>query len=147
MPHPALVPNPHKMYGFSMRDDHRLHVLLVDDDFDLRRLIAEYLRVSGIAVATAADGLVALELLSRSPALDAIVLDLAMPVMDGAQFLTQLRSTPGLARTPVILITGMPQPPACAFTPVRRWFVKPFKLEELLEEIHAAARSRREACA
>jgi CheY-like chemotaxis protein len=71
-----------------------LRVLVVDDDAPVRELIAEALEHEGYAVATAADGLEALEWLDRARA-DAIVLDYAMPRCDGPAFAAAYRERPG----------------------------------------------------
>ena len=65
-------------------------VLVVDDYKDTRELYAEYIRMSGIAVETAADGFEGIEkaILLRP---DAIVMDLSMPQLDGFETVRVLR--------------------------------------------------------
>jgi PAS domain S-box-containing protein len=80
-------------------------VLVVDDDPDLRRRIRALLEEDGWTVAEAGDGAEALERVARAvPRL--VLLDLAMPVMDGFAFLQALRERPGCADIPVVVLTA-----------------------------------------
>lgn len=80
-------------------------VLVVDDDPDSRTLLEMALSMSGYAVETARNGRDALDAARRNPP-RLILLDLAMPVMDGFTFRTeQLRDTT-LAAIPVICVSG-----------------------------------------
>jgi CheY-like chemotaxis protein len=66
-------------------------VLVVDDDAEVRGFVAMVLRAAGYQVLTAADGAEALECIARQRP-DLVLLDLAMPVMDGRQLLRTLRA-------------------------------------------------------
>ncbi|MGD8867095.1 MAG: response regulator [Gemmatimonadales bacterium] len=78
-------------------------VLLVDDEEDFVAVLAERLEARGLAVDTAANGQTAVEKAEKRP-FDAILLDMAMPGMDGIQTLQALlRINPDLQ---VILLTG-----------------------------------------
>lgn len=81
-------------------------VLVVDDDPDHRRLMAQLLRSEGYAVSTARNGREALENLAASKPF-VILLDLEMPVMDGRTFRQQqLQLAPALRSIPVIVCSG-----------------------------------------
>jgi CheY-like chemotaxis protein len=83
-------------------------ILLVEDDPDARDMVRFFLEENGCRVTTAPDGLAALESVSRTrPAL--ILLDLAMPRMDGQTFARLLREAPdpGLAATPIALMSAL----------------------------------------
>jgi DNA-binding response OmpR family regulator len=80
-------------------------VLVVDDDVDSRMLLELALSTSGYAVATAANGLDALTS-ARRQAPRLILLDLAMPVMDGFTFRTEQLRDETLASIPVICVSG-----------------------------------------
>ena len=83
----------------------RGRILIVDDFDDARELYAEFLRVQGYEVSGAADGPEALNL--ALPAhYDVIVLDLALPRMDGLEVLRQLRRNPDTRRTPIIILSA-----------------------------------------
>lgn len=79
-------------------------ILLVDDEPIVREPIAIILRNQGYQVLTASDGQHALSLLdSDTP--DLVLLDMAMPVMDGRAFLRHLRASPVHRAMPVIVLT------------------------------------------
>lgn len=82
------------------------YVLIVDDDPDAREVFRMSLRTMGLASQEARNGLEALDLIkARQPVL--ILLDLMMPMMDGFQVLTHLRSDPKTRTIPVVVVTGM----------------------------------------
>jgi two-component system alkaline phosphatase synthesis response regulator PhoP len=81
--------------------------LIVDDNFYNRDLCALVLKRTGYAVQQAENGQQALDLL-RSQAFDLLVLDLAMPVMDGVTVMRNLRSEKISEQTFVIIITANP---------------------------------------
>jgi len=81
-------------------------ILLVDDMAIFREPIAAVLRHSGYDVKTACDGREGLAL-ARQCRPDLILLDMAMPTMDGLRCLQALRQDPATARTPVIMLTAM----------------------------------------
>ncbi len=80
-------------------------ILIVDDMAIFRDPIAACLRLAGYETACAPNGKDALALIAKSPP-DLILLDVAMPVMDGMTMLAVLRRTPALAKLPVILLTA-----------------------------------------
>ena len=81
-------------------------ILVVDDMPIFRDPIAASLRLAGLATVCAANGREALAAAAvHRP--DVILLDVAMPVMDGITCLRSLRADPNLAKTPVILLTAM----------------------------------------
>ena len=80
-------------------------ILVVDDDADARLIYSEYLRGQGWLTFTAADGRSALDK-AEELAPDAIVLDLAMPRVDGLTALKQLRESSWTANIRVIVLTA-----------------------------------------
>lgn len=86
----------------------RRPVLVVEDDDDARASIAEILEGEGYEVAVAANGREALDELVHLPPPCLILLDLRMPVMDGAEFLRHLRADwPRLNAVPVLVLTAV----------------------------------------
>ncbi len=82
-------------------------VLIVDDDAILRDMAAVWVRSEGYSVSEAADGQAALEALASGPRVGLIILDLAMPVMDGKTFLAH-KARGAHAAIPVIIFSSSP---------------------------------------
>ncbi|MFT4543085.1 MAG: adenylate cyclase, partial [Planctomycetota bacterium] len=82
-----------------------LRALVVEDDEPTRELLCRNLRGEGWTVESAENGAVALERIEASLP-DLIVLDLMMPVMDGFEFLTNLRLRTEAADVPVLVLTA-----------------------------------------
>jgi CheY-like chemotaxis protein len=82
-----------------------LHVLLVDDDSEIRELLAELLVSAGFGVDVAANGVEALACLkSHRPSV--VILDLMMPVMSGWQLRARMLEDESLSAIPVIVVSG-----------------------------------------
>ena len=80
-------------------------ILVVDDTLDARELYAEYLRIAGLRAEVAEDGH---DALAKAMALrpSVIVMDLAMPRMDGWETTRRLKAHPATRDIPVIALTG-----------------------------------------
>jgi CheY-like chemotaxis protein len=82
-------------------------VCVVDDDADIREILAEVLSLEGYDVVAAGDGQSALKMLhDRAPACRLILLDLMMPQMNGWEFRRKQLLDPAIASIPVVLLTG-----------------------------------------
>ncbi len=118
------------------------HLLIVEDDFEMRDLLRKVLEKEGYRVSVAGDGHEALVLLSPG-AFDLVVTDMLMPEDGGLELLQVIREThPGL---PVIIITAFGdwgsysralELGAAAF------ISKPLKMAELIGAIHTALAGR-----
>jgi two-component system OmpR family response regulator len=78
-------------------------ILLVDDDVELRQLIAIYLAKNDLSIAEASDGVEMDRALGREP-FDLVILDMMMPGEDGLAILRRMR---GHARPPIIMLSAM----------------------------------------
>jgi two-component system response regulator MprA len=119
-------------------------VLVVDDDPPLRRMLERTLAGEGFEVTLAADGGAALVAAERS-APDVIVLDVAMPALDGLAVCRRLRSK-GLA-TPILMLTArdaVPDRIAGLEAGADDYLVKPFAVQELIARLRALMRRRSE---
>ncbi|OGV58782.1 MAG: hypothetical protein A2283_02435 [Lentisphaerae bacterium RIFOXYA12_FULL_48_11] len=83
------------------------HVLVIDDNLMMRRLITSILQPSGILVTAAGDGEEAVNVLQRGQKFDAIFLDLILPSISGWDVLKILRADTVNADTHVVLMTGV----------------------------------------
>jgi PAS domain S-box-containing protein len=118
-------------------------VLVVDDEQDVLEIASEFLKRAGFRVEAALGGRDALAIVGRDPgAVDAIVLDLVMPDLDGEQTLRLLREiAPGV---PVILTSGYDEERASQrFAPdqVLAFLRKPYAAEQLIEKVEQALSS------
>src|SRR5215211_3239563 len=77
-------------------------VLVVDDDEDIRSLVAELLRRAGLSVEEAVDGRAGLRAFHQSSP-DLVVLDVSMPGLDGWQTLERIRD---VSEVPVLMLTA-----------------------------------------
>ncbi len=112
-------------------------VLVVDDNDDLRDSVAEVLESQGFAVATAPTADAALALADRGArAPDAILLDLIMPGMSAARFVSLVRDRSVWARAKVILFTAVDAEDARGF-PADATMAKPCRMEHLLAALAA----------
>ena len=82
-------------------------VLVIDDNLYIRRCLTDLLEHEGHSVAAAAHGWEALEYLRQSGPPRVIFLDLAMPEMDGWDFLHQRRHRPELRDVPVVVFSAV----------------------------------------
>ena len=104
-------------------------VLVVEDEEELREMMRDALEQNGYAVVTAAHGQEALSKLAAIDHLCLVILDLLMPVMDGWDFVGQMRQHSQLASVPVVVHTSAPgQAPAG----VTRVLQKPLMFDRLL---------------
>ncbi|MGI8863480.1 MAG: response regulator transcription factor [Solirubrobacteraceae bacterium] len=117
-------------------------VLVVDDDPPLRRMLERTLTAEGFDVTLAIDGGAALVAAERS-APDVIVLDVAMPALDGLAVCRRLRGK-GLP-TPILMLTArdaVPDRVAGLEAGADDYLVKPFAVQELIARIRALTRRR-----
>jgi two-component system alkaline phosphatase synthesis response regulator PhoP len=81
------------------------HILVVDDDKKIVRLVRAYLDQAGFAVLTAYDGQTALQTIRRERP-DLAILDLMLPDLDGWEIIRQLRGEATLKALPIIALTA-----------------------------------------
>ena len=80
-------------------------ILIVDDDRSVTETFARALELDGFAVTTALNPRLGLQLAEHMHP-DAIILDMRMPLINGIQFLRQVRARPDLQGVPVAIVTG-----------------------------------------
>ena len=116
------------------------HLLIVDDEENLRSMLAAALRHHGFAVTTAENGREALDVVNRERP-DLVLLDVMMPDLDGFEVCRRMRA--GGDRTPVLFLTARD----ATEDKVRGltlggddYLHKPFSLDELVARTHAVLR-------
>lgn len=121
------------------------HLLMIEDDARLARMVSEYLGQSGFIVSHAGDGQHGLAAVQETQP-DLVILDLMLPDMDGLEVCRRLRSLPGaLAQVPVLMLTAKGDPMDRIIgleIGADDYLPKPFEPRELLARIRAVLRRR-----
>ena len=118
------------------------HILVVDDDAEIRSLLGDYLRKNGYKATAVADGKAMWTALSRAK-VDLIVLDLMLPGEDGLSLCRKLRAE---SDTPVIMLTARGEETDRIVgleMGADDYLAKPFSARELLARIKAILRRAR----
>ena len=120
-----------------------VRVLVVEDEANIREMIALNLRLAGMEAVEADSAEAALPLLEQKPGCDAAILDVMLPGEDGFSILKKLRNTPALRRLPIIMVTAK----SSELDTVRGldcgaddYISKPFGIMEFLSRVRAALR-------
>jgi two-component system, OmpR family, response regulator len=124
--------------------DRKDHILIVDDDRDLRELLAQYLERNEFAVTSAKNGREMRQTLAEK-AVDLIVLDLMMPQEDGLRLCRDLRAADG-AFPPILMLTARADEADRILgleMGADDYLTKPFASRELLARIRAILRRAR----
>ena len=119
-----------------------LSLLVVDDDQDIRDLMAEYLRQHGFLVRVADGGKAMFESIEQEVP-DLIVLDIMMPGEDGLSLCRRLRAMDSASSVPVIFLTALGDTADRVVgleLGADDYVVKPFQPRELLARIRAVLR-------
>lgn len=118
-----------------------LSVLFIDDDLDVLDAFGRYLEMSGIRTTLATNPREALAQLGTIVP-DVIVLDVAMPGVDGFAVVDALRARPDTTDIPIVILTGLPIDRICRDDAYRKRRVsacvqKPCSPDELVEVVRA----------
>lgn len=133
------MPYPDREAAAQEQEEERIRLIVVDDDADIRQLLADYLRQYGMEVATAEDGAGLFRELGAHPA-DLVVLDIMLPGEDGLSLCRRLR---GVSPVPVIFLTALDSPTDRIVgleIGGDDYMVKPFEPRELLARIRTVLR-------
>ncbi|MFT3839100.1 MAG: response regulator [Myxococcaceae bacterium] len=115
-----------------------MSVLIVDDELPIRDSIRDALEDEGHRTMVAADGFEALEHLKANDDIDALIVDLLMPRMNGIELLKTISTVPELAEIPVIIVTSDPSHAPAGHTVLR----KPVRLEAILDTVKRVVAAR-----
>jgi CheY-like chemotaxis protein len=113
-------------------------VLVIEDDETMRSALEAMLDAAGYAVVGVRSANDALDHLAAGPPPRLIVLDIALPDIQGDQLYATIRADPVLAMVPVLVLTGQEEPPE--LPGVTATLVKGISAEALLGMIDAACR-------
>ncbi len=113
-------------------------VMVVDDSVTMRKVTGRVLERHNLEVATARDGIDALERMAeRVP--DLMLLDIEMPRMDGYELATQMKADPRLREVPIVMITsrtGEKHRQRAFEIGVERYLGKPYQENELVRNVY-----------
>jgi DNA-binding response OmpR family regulator len=118
----------------------RAKILIVDDDQDIRRLLAHRLKAESYETVFASDAISAVNMARREEP-DLILLDLGLPAGDGYVVMERLKAMPSLEGIPVIIITARDlggERDRIAHAGADAVFHKPFEHERLLAAVRGA---------
>jgi DNA-binding response OmpR family regulator len=113
------------------------HILVVDDEPHIRRILSALLRMEGFEVKLARDGTEGLGVWQSGP-FDLVILDLIMPGASGLEVLAKIRSHPDRGTTPVIILTAKGQDTdrqAALAGGADEFLTKPFSPKKLVARI------------
>ena len=114
--------------------DHVVRILLVEGDRDTREILSWVLSHDGFEVAEASNGERAFELMRECPP-DLVLLDFAMPVLDGGDVIEAMPKDASLRPVPVVMISASPQAFQMA---ALAHVVKPFAMADLMSAMRRA---------
>lgn len=117
-------------------------ILVVDDDRNLRKIIATNLELAGYQVKAAENGVAALQLLDEMQP-DLVLLDIMMPVMDGYEVARRIRKHPSNGHVPIIMLTakGEVEDKLAGFEAgADDYITKPFGPQEMLARVRSKIR-------
>jgi len=121
-----------------------MRVLVIEDDRDIRQVIASYLEREGLRVDEAPDGIRGLELADQAPP-DLVILDLMLPAIGGYEVMRRLRER---GPVPIILVTARGEEADRVVgleLGADDYVVKPFSPRELVARVNAVLRRARPA--
>jgi DNA-binding response OmpR family regulator len=116
-------------------------IVVIDDEFGLADVIAAGLSDVGYRALTAPNGVLGLEVMAEHTP-DLVILDLMMPLLDGAGVLREMAKDPRLSEVPVIMVSSMPESVVRARCHGYVAFLrKPFSLDALTAAVEKALES------
>jgi CheY-like chemotaxis protein len=116
----------------SARPTAHCPVLIVEDDADLREMMAQLLSLEGFRTEAVANGRDALSYLEAGERPDVILLDLMMPVMDGWEFRRRQVQDPSIATVPVVVLSAV-DPARASELGDTAFLKKPLDFDRLLD--------------
>ena len=118
------------------------HILIIEDEADIRELLRHNLMREGFEVAAAADGEKGLKALAEEPC-DLVLLDLMLPGIQGLEVCRRIRKNPAWAQTGILILTAKDEESdivAGLELGADDYLVKPFNLRVLMARIRAILR-------
>ena len=130
----------------KIKSENRLakQILVIDDDPTLTKMVESRLNANGYAAVTSNDAAVGLEkAMKQIP--DLVILDVMMPIINGYNMCTLLKSEQKTRNIPIIMLTSRSEDQDKAIgkeVGVDAYLTKPFKMEELLKTVEDLLKSK-----
>ena len=124
-------------------NDDSLSALLVEDVENEREMLAGFLRLHGVQVATAPDGESAINYLESNTKPDFMMVDIGLPGISGADLILDVRSNPAFDGVKLFAISGQSPQQAninMSENRIAKWFQKPLRPNHLILEIEQTVR-------
>ena len=118
-----------------------MRALLIDDSSTVRAVIRAHLAALGVDVAEAADGREGLDRLRTGGAVDVVLVDWNMPVMDGLEFVRAARADAAFDGVPIVVVTtesDLARVAAALDAGATEYLMKPFTREALGDKLRLA---------
>lgn len=124
------------------RRKHTSKVLIIDDDKSIQALMSYILRAEGYYATTAMSGKDGLELAIKEVP-DAIILDIMMPGMDGWAVLKELKNTPELEYTAIIMLSALGEISMGEALGADGYITKPFNRKQVIDTLSNSIRTKK----
>lgn len=115
-----------------------MRALVVDDSRTMRLIIMRALRKLGFEALQAEDGRIALDLIATGTAVDLILVDWNMPVMNGLEFIRSVRATDPSSGAKIMMVTTeteLPRVAAALEAGADEYLIKPFDAESIADKL------------
>lgn len=115
-----------------------MRALVVDDSSAMRAILSLTLKRKGFEILQAKDGLDALNVLSKSGAVELILIDWNMPGMNGLELLQRIRRQPEYSRAQILMVTtetGMGQMAEALSAGANEYIMKPFTPDVVMDKL------------
>lgn len=139
----AVIPGkmahvPHKRrFDTTMAEQRKPLILVADDQDNMRTTVQRVLKFEGYETVMAANGRAALDIL-EDRAVDLVLLDINMPIVDGIGVVEEMKANPRLSAVPIVMSTGSMDAShvlRCKVLGVSDYLVKPYKIADLLKRV------------
>ena len=115
-----------------------MHALIIDDSKAMRMILRKILQQMGFETTEAGDGQAGLDALQSSADLDVVLVDWNMPVLNGLEFVKQVRANPALPQKPILVVTSETDPKYVVQIKdagANSYIEKPFTPQKIVEQL------------
>lgn len=121
------------------------NILIVDDDETIREILETTLDKHGYTSISVENGEEAIAILQNDDTIDAVILDIIMPKMDGRETLKAIKSNDNINNLPILMLTGensLSDVSECLTLGANEYMVKPFEPDIIIPRLQKVLPSR-----